>query len=192
MPCRTAHGAIGMCLGKNVSQASASPRDTEATRSSSKAHVASRPSSGGTPHTRINGSHAPLEVPMSLPVGERRKLRAIERAQATADPALEARFSMFSQLSWHEEMPRTERLNVRAVRRRKRAERAIIAYLISEAGHAVKSSLSYLARLRIRAASRILAPEPRPGGLSPRRRSGPAATGQRPRSRFPARNSGTS
>jgi hypothetical protein len=68
---------------------------------------------------------------MSLPAGERRKLRAIERAQAAADPGLAARFSMFSQLSCHEEMPRTERLNARAVRRRKRAERAIIAYLIS-------------------------------------------------------------
>jgi hypothetical protein len=68
---------------------------------------------------------------MSLPVGERRKLRAIERAQATADPDLAARFSLFSQLSWYEEMPLTERLNARAIRRRKRAEQAIIAYLNS-------------------------------------------------------------
>jgi hypothetical protein len=68
---------------------------------------------------------------MSLPAGERRKLRAIERAQATADPDLAARFFLFSQLSWYEEMPRTERLNARAIRRRKRAERAIIAYFIS-------------------------------------------------------------
>ncbi len=68
---------------------------------------------------------------MGLPAGERRKLRAMERAQATADPGLAARFSMFNQLSSHEEMPRTERLNARAVRRGKRAERAIITYLIS-------------------------------------------------------------
>jgi hypothetical protein len=68
---------------------------------------------------------------MSLPAGERRKLRTIERAQATADPGLAARFSMFTQLSWQEEMPRTERLNARAIRRRKRAERAIIEYFIS-------------------------------------------------------------
>jgi len=68
---------------------------------------------------------------MSLPAGERRKLRTIERAQATADPGLAARFSMFTQLSWQEEMPHTERLNARAIRRRKRAERAIIEYFIS-------------------------------------------------------------
>ncbi len=67
---------------------------------------------------------------MSLPADERRKLRAIERAQATADPDLAARFSLFSQLSLYEEMPRTERLNARAIRR-KRAGRAIIAYFIS-------------------------------------------------------------
>jgi hypothetical protein len=64
---------------------------------------------------------------MSLPVGERRKLRTIERAVARADPALAVRFSMFSQLSRHEDMPRTERLKALAVRRRRWAERAIIA-----------------------------------------------------------------
>ncbi len=42
------------------------------------------------------------------------------------------------------------------------------------------------------AASRTAARWPRPGGSSPRRPSAPAATAQRPRSRFPARNSGTS
>jgi hypothetical protein len=68
---------------------------------------------------------------MSLPAGERRKLRTIERAQAMADPGLAARFSMFSQLSWQEEMPSTERLSARAIRRKKRAERAVNAFWIS-------------------------------------------------------------
>ena len=62
---------------------------------------------------------------MSLPVGERLKLRAIERVEASADPSLAARFSLFSRLSRHEGMPRTERLKARAIRRKKRAERAI-------------------------------------------------------------------
>ena len=44
----------------------------------------------------------------------------------------------------------------------------------------------------IRAASRTPARWPRPGGSSPRHPAKPAAKGQRPRSRFPARSSGTS
>jgi Protein of unknown function (DUF3040) len=68
---------------------------------------------------------------MSLPVGERRKLRAIERAAASTDPRLAARFSMFNQLNGQEDMPRTERLKARALRRKKWVERAITAYLIS-------------------------------------------------------------
>lgn len=68
---------------------------------------------------------------MSLPVGERRKLRAIERAAARADPSLAARFSIFNELSRQEDMPRTERLRARAIRRKRWAERAITAYLIS-------------------------------------------------------------
>ena len=79
---------------------------------------------------------------MSLPAGERRKLRTIERAQATADPGLAARFSMFSQLSRQEEMPHTERLDARAIRRRKRAERALIAYLISGLDVLLRAALS--------------------------------------------------
>jgi hypothetical protein len=67
---------------------------------------------------------------MSLPVGERRKLRTIERATARADPALAARFSMFNQISRQEDMPRTERVKARAIRRKKWAERAMNAYLI--------------------------------------------------------------
>ncbi len=46
--------------------------------------------------------------------------------------------------------------------------------------------------VRVRAASRAPAREPRPRGSSPRRPSGPAATAPRPRSRSPARSSGTS
>ncbi len=68
---------------------------------------------------------------MSLPVSERRKLRALERAEARADPGLAARFSIFSQLSRHEDMPRTERLKARAIRRKRWAEQAITAYSIS-------------------------------------------------------------
>jgi Protein of unknown function (DUF3040) len=68
---------------------------------------------------------------MSLPVGERRKLRTIERAAARDDPGLAARFSIFSQLSRHNDMPRTERLKARAIRRKKRAEWATTAYPIS-------------------------------------------------------------
>jgi hypothetical protein len=67
---------------------------------------------------------------MSLPVGERRKLRAIERATAGADPGLATRFSMFNQLSQEEDMPRTERVRARAIRRKKWAERARTAYVI--------------------------------------------------------------
>jgi hypothetical protein len=68
---------------------------------------------------------------MSLPVGERRKLRAIERATAGADPGLAIRFSMFNKLSHQEDMPRTERVRAREIRRKKWAERArITAYVI--------------------------------------------------------------
>jgi|307.fasta_scaffold1526811_1 hypothetical protein len=68
---------------------------------------------------------------MSLPVGERRKLRRIDRAMASADPGLAARFAMFNLLSWQEDMPRTERVKALTVRRKKWAERAMTAYLIS-------------------------------------------------------------
>jgi hypothetical protein len=68
---------------------------------------------------------------MTLPAGERRKLRTIERSAATADPALAARFAMFNQLSRHDEMPRAEQLKARRIRRKKWAERAAAAYLIS-------------------------------------------------------------
>jgi hypothetical protein len=67
---------------------------------------------------------------MSLPAGERRKLRAIARAEARADPELATRFFIFSQVNWDEDMPRTERLSARAVRRQRRAERGMVAYLM--------------------------------------------------------------
>jgi len=67
---------------------------------------------------------------MSLPVGERRKLRAIERATASADPGLAARFSMFNKLSHQEDMPRSERLKAREIRRKKWAERVMTEYLL--------------------------------------------------------------
>jgi hypothetical protein len=72
-----------------------------------------------------------LEVPMSLPARERRKLRTIERAEARADPGLAARFAIFNQLSRHDDMPRAERVKAREIRRMNWAERAITAYLIS-------------------------------------------------------------
>jgi len=68
---------------------------------------------------------------MTLPAGERRKLRALERSAASADPGLAARFAMFNQLTRHDEMPRAEQLKARRVRRKKWAERAAAAYLIS-------------------------------------------------------------
>lgn len=68
---------------------------------------------------------------MSLPVGERWKLRVIERAEASADPSLAARFRIFNRLSRCEYMPRTERLRARTIRRKKRAERAVPGYLMS-------------------------------------------------------------
>ena len=38
---------------------------------------------------------------MSLPARERRKLAAIERAEARTNPGLAARFAIFNQLSLH-------------------------------------------------------------------------------------------
>ena len=50
---------------------------------------------------------------MSLPAGERWKLRTIERAEARTDPGLAVRFSIFNQLTRHDDMPRTEQLKSR-------------------------------------------------------------------------------
>ena len=68
---------------------------------------------------------------MSLPARERRKLAAIERAEARTNPGLAARFAIFNQLSRHDDMPQAERLTAREIRRMNWAERAITAYLIS-------------------------------------------------------------
>jgi hypothetical protein len=68
---------------------------------------------------------------MSLPAGERRKLRTIERAEARTDPGLDARFFLFNQLSRCEDMPRGERVKAGEIRRKKWVERAIAAYLLS-------------------------------------------------------------
>lgn len=68
---------------------------------------------------------------MSLPLGERGKLRRIERDAVTADPGLAARFSIFNRLSRNEAMPRTERLKLLGIRRKKWTGRRINAYLIS-------------------------------------------------------------
>jgi hypothetical protein len=58
-----------------------------------------------------------LEVSMSLPLGERRKLRQIERGIAGSDPRLEALYTMFARLSRFEAMPRLERIRAGVLRR---------------------------------------------------------------------------
>lgn len=64
-----------------------------------------------------------LEVAMSLPIGERRKLRRIERGLTDNDPRLAALYTMFARLSGLEAMPRLERVRPRAVRRAARVRR---------------------------------------------------------------------
>lgn len=49
---------------------------------------------------------------MSLTIGERRKLRKIERALARTDPPLVARYAIFARIIRREDMPSTERLRV--------------------------------------------------------------------------------
>lgn len=60
---------------------------------------------------------------MTLPLGERRKLRGIERGIASADPRLAALYTMFGKLSRPEAMPRLERLHARSIRRAARVRR---------------------------------------------------------------------
>jgi hypothetical protein len=64
-----------------------------------------------------------LEVAMSLPIGERRKLRRIERGIATNDPRLAGLYTMFARLSRLEAMPRLERVRARSIRRAARVKR---------------------------------------------------------------------
>ena len=62
---------------------------------------------------------------MGLPMGERRKLRKIERAIARTEPRLTAMFSMFSCLNRVDDMPRLEQVRNRVIRRAARARRAV-------------------------------------------------------------------
>jgi len=64
-----------------------------------------------------------LEVVMSLPIRERRKLRRIERGLASTDPRLAALYTMFGRLSRLESMPRLERVRARKIRRAARVRR---------------------------------------------------------------------
>ena len=64
-----------------------------------------------------------LEVAMSLPIGDRRKLRQIERGIADSDPRLAALYTMFARLSRFESMPRLERMRVGVIRRAARVKR---------------------------------------------------------------------
>jgi hypothetical protein len=67
-----------------------------------------------------------LEVAMSLPIGERRKLRRIERGIASADPRLAALYSMFGKLSRPDAMPRLERVRPISIRRLGRVRRRTV------------------------------------------------------------------
>ena len=53
---------------------------------------------------------------MSLSIGERRKLRKVERALVRADPLLAGRYAIFTRLNRHEKMPRSERLRIGTMR----------------------------------------------------------------------------
>ena len=68
---------------------------------------------------------------MSLPLGERRKLRQIERGIATSDPHLAALYSMFARLSRFEAMPRVERIRAGLVRRAARVRRKVTLWAAS-------------------------------------------------------------
>ena len=61
---------------------------------------------------------------MSLPIGERRKLRRMERSLASTDPRLDALYSMFTRLSGLEAVPRVERVRAISFRRTPRVRRA--------------------------------------------------------------------
>ena len=61
---------------------------------------------------------------MGLPIGERRKLRRMERALVRTDPRLEALYSMFTKLGTRESVPRMERVRTWRFPRGARARRA--------------------------------------------------------------------
>jgi hypothetical protein len=71
----------------------------------------------------MSATRTTLEDAMSLPIGERRKLRQIERGIASTDPRLSALYSMFARLSKPEAMPRAERVRGGAIRRSARVRR---------------------------------------------------------------------
>lgn len=66
---------------------------------------------------------------MSIPLSERRRLRAIERAITASDPVLASRYAMFVALHRWDDMPGDERLKAREVRRMARAERWVALWL---------------------------------------------------------------
>jgi hypothetical protein len=66
---------------------------------------------------------------MSIPLGERRKLRAMERALVGGAPALEDRFALFGALYRWDDLPPTERVKAREVARLTRVERWIAPWL---------------------------------------------------------------
>ena len=63
-------------------------------------------------------------VTMILPVGERRRLRRMERSLASSDSRLVPLFSIFNRLTRLEAMPASERLSAWEVRRKVRRKRA--------------------------------------------------------------------
>ena len=66
---------------------------------------------------------------MSIPLRERRKLRAMERALIDGAPNLADRFSMFCALYRWDEMPCRERVRAREVNRLTRVERWVAPWL---------------------------------------------------------------
>jgi hypothetical protein len=62
---------------------------------------------------------------MSLPIGERRKLRRMERAIANTDPRLEGLYSMFTKLNGLDKMPRRERIRAGVIRPKPRVRRDV-------------------------------------------------------------------
>ena len=60
---------------------------------------------------------------MSLSIGERRRLRGIERSLADSDSPLASLYSIFNRLGWADAMPAGERTRTRVPRvpRRKKA-----------------------------------------------------------------------
>ena len=61
---------------------------------------------------------------MGLPIGERRKLRRMERALVHTDPRLEALYTMFTRLGTRESVPPAERVRTWRFPRTARARRA--------------------------------------------------------------------